>query len=49
MPETITIDIMLDDLCEEKQAQIMEAFRCGYKEGNFDVFPVAQIIVSEDE
>jgi len=49
MPDIITIDIMLDDLSEEKQAEIMEAFKLGYKEGNYDVFPIAQIIVSDDE
>ncbi len=49
MPDTITINIMFDDLSEDKQAEILEAVGQGYNQTNYDTFPVCQLVFSEDE
>jgi hypothetical protein len=39
------IEIYFDDLTKEKQMEIIEAFG---ENGNFDVFPIAEIMTDED-
>ena len=40
-----TIEIYFGDLTKEKQAEIMEKLG---ENGNYDVFPIAEIPVNED-
>jgi hypothetical protein len=49
MSEIISVDVMFDNLCEEKQAEILEALGEGYEETNYDVFPVFQLVFSKDD
>ena len=41
-----TIEIYFDDLTEEKQAEILEAYG---DNGNFDVIPIATLVIEEEE